>query len=161
MKPFFKTTAAAVLALAMTSPLASAQTGPNPHPHADDKTKIHNKGNHDKVVNRNTTIAHQTIVNQHPASPFAPNGDFLPGHAPGDNRLPIYAQQHQGYATGGRAWRRGDRYDGPREVVTDYDRYHLNRPPSGYEYVRNGSQFVLIAVASGVVADVLLNALTH
>jgi Ni/Co efflux regulator RcnB len=164
MKNLLKITAAIGLAFAITAPLAMAQT--NPHPKSDDKTKTHDTGNHDKTVNRDTTIQHQTIIkNEAHPSPFAPNGIYLPGHAPGDNRLPIYTQQglrHDAYPAGGaRAWHRGDRYDGPRDVVTNWDAYHLNRPPSGYEYVRNGSQFVLIAVASGVVADVLLNALTH
>jgi len=171
MKNFLKTTAALGLAFTLTAPLAMAQT--NQHPKADDKTKTHDTGNHDKTVNHDTdgnhdtTIQHQTIVEQHPVvhpSPWAPNGGFLPGHAPGDNRLPIYTQpglHNDGYPGAARTWHRGDRYDGPREVVTNWDAYHLSRPPAGYEYVRNGDQFVLIAVASGVVADVLLNALTH
>lgn len=175
MKNFFKTSAAIGLALALTAPLAMAQTTPNPHPHADDKTKTHTDANHDKVVkrddrvvNHDTTIQHQTIINQRPGgqvSPWAPNGDFVQGHTPGDNRLPIYTQQgihNQAYPAGGaRDWHHGDRYDGPRDVVSNWDQYHLNRPPSGYEYVRNGNQFVLIAVASGVIADVLANALSQ
>jgi Ni/Co efflux regulator RcnB len=170
MKRFLNTTAAIGLALAMTAPLAIAQTAPNPHPHANDTSKTHDAGNHDKVVNHDTTIQHQTVINHGPVlhpSPWAPNGagNYLPGHAPGDNRLPIYTQQglhNEGYPAGGaRTWHRGDRYDGPRNVVSNWDQYHLNRPPSGYEYVRNGNQFVLIAVASGVVADVLLNALAQ
>jgi Ni/Co efflux regulator RcnB len=162
MKHFLKTTASIGLAFALTAPMALAQTAPDPqHPHAADKTKTHVNGNHDKVVNRDTTVAHKTVIEQpRQPSPWAPN--FLPGHAPGDNRLPIYAQQHVVYPAGGaRTWHRGDRYDGPREVVTDYDHYHVQRPPAGYEYVRNGDQLVLIAVASGVIADVLANALTR
>lgn len=171
MKHLLKTTAAIGLALAFTAPLAMAQTKPNPHP--DDKIKTHDTANNNKVVkqddksaNHDTTIQHQTIINQHPggASPWAPNG-FVQGHAPGDNRLPIYTQQglqHDSYPAGGaRQWHQGDRYDGPRNVVTNWDQYHLNRPPSGYEYVRNGNQFVLIAVTSGIIADVLANALSQ
>jgi Ni/Co efflux regulator RcnB len=170
MKNFWKSTAAIGLVFALSAPLALAQPVQTPHPQANDKIKTHDTGNHDKTVNHDATIQHQTIINQHPVahpSPWAPNGtgDYLPGHSPGDNRLPIHTQQglhNEGYPAGGaRAWHRGDRYDGPRDVVTNWDAYHLNRPPSGYEYVRNGDQFVLIAVASGVVADVLLNALAH
>jgi Ni/Co efflux regulator RcnB len=166
MKHFLKNTASIGLALALTAPMALAQNAPDPqHPHAAEKAKTHVNGNHDKVVNQDKTVERKTVINQaRPPSPWAPNHDFLPGHAPGDNRLPIYTQQglhNEGYPGGARAWHRGDRYDGPREVVTDYDHYHVGRPPAGYEYVRNGDQLVLIAVASGVIADVLANALTR
>jgi Ni/Co efflux regulator RcnB len=33
----------------------------------------------------------------------------------------------------------------------------VQRPPAGYEYVRDGNQLVLIAVASGIIASVLAN----
>jgi Ni/Co efflux regulator RcnB len=33
----------------------------------------------------------------------------------------------------------------------------VQRPPSGYEYVRDGNQLVLISIASGVIASVLAN----
>jgi Ni/Co efflux regulator RcnB len=172
VKHFLKSTAAMALALCMTAPLALAQpVPPGPpghppaHPNHPDASKVIDNGNHDKIVNKDvvnhdkTVINHTTVV-QHP-SPWAPNG-FVQGHAPGDNRLPIYTQGyggHPAYVGGARAWHRGDRYDGPRDVVTNWDAYHANRPPSGYEYVRNGNQLVLIAIASGVVADVLANAI--
>jgi Ni/Co efflux regulator RcnB len=55
-------------------------------------------------------------------------------------------------------WRHGDHYTGDRRVVTDWSRYHARQPPDGYEWVQDGSQLVLISIASGVIADVLLNA---
>jgi Ni/Co efflux regulator RcnB len=55
-------------------------------------------------------------------------------------------------------WRHGDHYSGQRRVVTDWSRYHARQPPAGYEWVQDGSQLVLISIASGVIADVLLNA---
>jgi Ni/Co efflux regulator RcnB len=54
-------------------------------------------------------------------------------------------------------WHRGGYYHGPRYVVRDYGHYRLRPPPRGYEWVQQGGQFVLIAVASGVIADILLN----
>jgi Ni/Co efflux regulator RcnB len=42
-------------------------------------------------------------------------------------------------------------------VVRDYDRYHLRQPPRGYEWVQANGQFVLLAVTTGVIADILLN----
>jgi Ni/Co efflux regulator RcnB len=79
---------------------------------------------------------------------------------PGYNHGPGYGQpQHRPGPGPNHAWRRGGYYNGPRYVVRggDYDRYHLRQPPHGYEWVQDGGQFVLIAVASGVIADILLN----
>ena len=54
-------------------------------------------------------------------------------------------------------WSRGEHYDGQRYVVhhDDWDRYHLHAPPPGYEWVRSGDQFVMIAIASGIIASII------
>ena len=56
-------------------------------------------------------------------------------------------------------WRHGDRFTGHREVVSDWGRYHVRRPPHGYEWVHNGNQLVMIAIGTGLVASTL--ALSH
>jgi Ni/Co efflux regulator RcnB len=71
-------------------------------------------------------------------------------------------ERHEGYAHGPprrevREWHRGDRYDGRCEWV-DWRREHLREPPHGYEWVDEGGQFVLIAITTGIIADVLLHA---
>ncbi len=57
-------------------------------------------------------------------------------------------------------WHRGDRvseeYRGPRYEVRDWRAHHLNEPPAGYHWVQVDGDFVLAAVATGVIADVLL-----
>ncbi len=58
---------------------------------------------------------------------------------------------------GWNGWHRGGYYHGPRNVVRDYGRYHLRPPPRGYEWVQANGQFVLLAVTTGVIADILLN----
>jgi len=40
-------------------------------------------------------------------------------------------------------------------VVGDYYRYHLRRPPPGYYWYRSGGDFVLAAVASGLIFEVV------
>ena len=64
----------------------------------------------------------------------------------------------RGYQT--RQWRRGDRmpvaYRGNGYVV-DHRRYGLNAPPRGYHYVRSGNDAVLAAVATGVIASVIVS----
>jgi Ni/Co efflux regulator RcnB len=41
--------------------------------------------------------------------------------------------------------------------VQDYGYYGLRAPPRGYRWVYADGNFVLMAVATGLIADVLLN----
>jgi len=82
---------------------------------------------------------------------YGPQGfNHQPGYVP-----PGYHPAPDGY----NGWRRGAPYHGPRAVVQDhdYDRYHLRPPPRGYEWVNNNGQFILLAIGTGVIADILLN----
>ncbi|WP_435003254.1 RcnB family protein [Xanthomonas arboricola] len=55
-------------------------------------------------------------------------------------------------------WARGQRYHGPVYVINDYDRYNLRRPPYGYRWQRdNTGNLLLVAIATGVIADLVLN----
>jgi len=57
-------------------------------------------------------------------------------------------------------WQRGDRvprqYWGPRYVVTDWRGHHLSEPPRGYHWVQVNGDYVLAAVATGIILDTLL-----
>ena len=57
--------------------------------------------------------------------------------------------------------RRGQRlskeYRDQRYVVTDWRARHLNAPPRGHQWVRAGNDYVLAAIATGVIAQVLLS----
>ena len=70
------------------------------------------------------------------------------------------APSHQAYSSG-RQWHHGDYYHGNRQVVGDWQHYHLRQPPSGHEWVQDGNQFVLIAASTGIITDVILNAMNH
>ena len=49
-------------------------------------------------------------------------------------------------------------YRDRRYVVEDWQTYHLRQPPYGYRYVRSDDgQFLLVAIASGIIADILLS----
>ena len=58
-----------------------------------------------------------------------------------------------------RAWSRGSylprSYWGYR--VNDYQRYRLRTPPRGYHWVRAGNDYVLAAIATGLIMDVIVN----
>lgn len=60
-----------------------------------------------------------------------------------------------------RGWGKGDRlpvvYLEPRYVITDYRAFRLAPPRPGYHWVRvPDGRIVLVAIASGVIADILL-----
>ena len=61
--------------------------------------------------------------------------------------------QHRGWYKGGRIerndWDRGQR-------VNDYRRYHLQRPPRGYEWRRVDNNYILAAAATGLIAGLVL-----
>ena len=60
---------------------------------------------------------------------------------------------HHDWRKGGRI-ERGDWDRGAR--INDYRRYHLSRPPRGYEWRRVDDNYVLAAVAGGLIASVIL-----
>jgi Ni/Co efflux regulator RcnB len=60
-----------------------------------------------------------------------------------------------------RGWRRGDRlpyeYRHRNYVVDDWRGHRLRPPPRGYEWVQDGGDYLLVAIATGVIAEILLN----
>jgi Ni/Co efflux regulator RcnB len=66
-----------------------------------------------------------------------------------------------GYRPGYAAWRRGaylpPSYRGRGYVVYDYGRYGLRPPPRGYYWYRDGNDYLLAALATGLILDVIIN----
>lgn len=50
-------------------------------------------------------------------------------------------------------WERGHRYYGRQTVIYDYGSYRLRPPPRGYHWVRDNNDFLLVAVATGIILD--------
>ena len=71
-----------------------------------------------------------------------------------------YAGQDERGAGPDHQFHRGERM--PREfrsshyVVDDWRGHHLSAPPRGYHWVQTGGDYVLIAIASGIIAQLLL-----
>ncbi|HQN52596.1 MAG TPA: RcnB family protein [Phenylobacterium sp.] len=63
------------------------------------------------------------------------------------------------YRPGYSAWRRGGvlppTYRG--YVVNDYSRYHLRPPPRGYAWYRVGDDYLLAALATGLIFEIIAN----
>ncbi|QID18601.1 RcnB family protein [Nitrogeniibacter mangrovi] len=64
-------------------------------------------------------------------------------------------------AYGARHFHRGERLPaGYRDrvyVVNHWHEHHLRRPPHGHEWVQIGGDYVLVAIATGVIASIILN----
>jgi len=61
-----------------------------------------------------------------------PNHEYYPG-----DRLPA-EYRHRNY------------------VVDDWRSHHLSPPPRGYHWVQDGADYVLVAIATGIIAQILL-----
>lgn len=72
---------------------------------------------------------------------------------------PQHVDQQRG-AGPDHAWHKGDsipaEYRGKSHEVTDWKARHLRQPPSGYHWVQVNGDFVLAAITTGVIADMLL-----
>jgi Ni/Co efflux regulator RcnB len=42
-------------------------------------------------------------------------------------------------------------------VVDDWRAHHLSAPPRGYHWVQTGADYVLVAIATGIILQLLLN----
>ncbi|CAI9121217.1 RcnB family protein [Brytella acorum] len=110
-----------------------------------------------------TTIALMGIV------PVAANAQPGPGWGPNQGGRGWNGPEHGGpgrgdpghFRRGRDDWRRGDRFDRWRDqryVVNDWNGYRgLYAPPRGYYWVRNGNQFLLTAIASGLIGAVVVS----
>lgn len=61
----------------------------------------------------------------------------------------------------GHRWNRGDRlppeYRDRQYIVNDWRGHNLSAPPRGYQWVQNGSDYLLVALATGLIAQLLSN----
>lgn len=78
-----------------------------------------------------------------------------------DNRRSV-ERRHYGYTTGShyrvqRGAYLAHQYRGSRYMVSDWRGRRLSAPPRGYQWVQAGNDYALVALASGLIAQVLLN----
>lgn len=82
-----------------------------------------------------------------PAARFRPGPDRHVGDGRG-------AGPEHSFYRGGRL---PPQYRSRQYVVDDWRGHHLNAPPRGYHWVQTGGDYVLVAIATGVIASILLN----
>jgi Ni/Co efflux regulator RcnB len=56
-----------------------------------------------------------------------------------------------------RGGRLSPEYRSRQYVVDDWRGHRLSAPPRGYHWVQTGGDYVLAAIATGIIADILLN----
>lgn len=92
-----------------------------------------------------------------------PQGQYDP-HPPGPSQHSKSwhgEPPHQTYAPPPHGWHEGDHYNGHRESVDWHHHHDLRQPPSGYEWVQSGNQFVMIAVTTGIIASIIASSAAH
>lgn len=70
--------------------------------------------------------------------------------------------KHKGHKKNKHDFRRGERIDvvylERRYYVDDYRGHHLAPPPHGHRWIRSDDgKYILVAVATGIIADILLH----
>ena len=86
-----------------------------------------------------------------------------PGDHGRDGRGDQQSGRHQGWGPdrgGGHNFQRGERmgyndWSGAQRV--DYRQHHLRRPPNGYEWRESNGQYILAAVATGLIVSAIIS----
>lgn len=74
-----------------------------------------------------------------------------------------HEDRHDTYYYGARGpeWHRGGRlpaqYRDHQYVVDNWRAHHLSAPPRGYHWVQVGDDYVLAAIATGIISSLILN----
>lgn len=79
----------------------------------------------------------------------------------GSNRYQSQGEQGRNEVRDNPHWSRGDRLpteyrNNNQYVVSDWKNNHLRKPPRGYHWVQANNQYVLAAVATGLIADIIM-----
>ncbi len=133
-----KTVIASLLALSFAISSASFAQ-PRPDTHNDNRQKPKQEQRHDNRHdgrNEHKSDRHQQgrkpPVQQKQSRGAGPHHEFHPG-----GHLPNEYRNHQ-------------------YVINDWRNHHLSAPPRGYHWVQTGTDYVLIAIATGIIAQIVL-----
>ncbi len=144
---FVATLTAALLAFGSVALAQSGDSrpGPGPKPHMQD-----GPGHGPKPMHG------------HPEKPHKPKGPHgMHGHPPMEQAGhpgPGFESRGAGpdhnFNKGGRL---PQEYRNRQYVVDDWRGHHLSAPPRGYQWVQTGGDYVLVAIATGIIAQILLS----
>ena len=82
------------------------------------------------------------------------------GHGRGQGQAQAHAGWGREYGGGNHRFRNGERmgyndWRGAQRV--DYRQHNLRRPPRGYEWRQSNGQYILAAIATGVIISAIMN----
>ena len=138
--------ACAVAAASMTlSGVAFAQGGPNP---PDDGRP----GNSMRQAQPDANRDRQPAMRNHRNDAYRSGGNDA--HRNDRHEESRGAGPEQRFYRGGRL---PAEYRSRQYVVDDWRGHHLRQPPRGYQWVDVGGDYVLVAIATGIIASILLN----
>ncbi len=52
-------------------------------------------------------------------------------------------------------WKKGGKYQGGGKNVSNYRAHNLKAPPHGHRWVRDGDNFLLVAIGTGIIASIV------
>lgn len=52
-------------------------------------------------------------------------------------------------------WRKGAKYSGKGSRISDHRQHKLQAPPKGHRWVRDGNDFLLVAIGTGIIASIV------
>ncbi|WP_245606829.1 RcnB family protein [Simplicispira psychrophila] len=150
MPHFTRTLWIATAVLALGSSMANAQSYDQRH-RDDPRSQAHRPDNR-------PDYRHDNRPDNRPDYRHDGRPDYRPGFRPGG---PSSNFQSRRGAGPNHNWYRGTRmppaYRTQHYVVNDWRMHHLTAPPRGYYWVQNGADYLLIAIATGVIAQIILS----
>jgi len=130
-----------IAALAAAHAAAFAQPGPPPGRHGPGGP-LHMQGHRPPMAGPQHAPMHR------------PGMRPMPHRPPPPVAYPEYRRYHRGE-------RLPPNLRARQYVVQDWRGHGLRQPPRGYQWVQNGSDYVLAAVATGIISAVVIHALTQ
>ncbi len=96
-----------------------------------------------------------------PRHPIDNTRERQPKHPHQQGRGPYAEQRDERGAGPDHRFQRGDRlppaYRHRNYVVNDWRGHQLSAPPHGYQWVQVGTDYVLVAIATGIILQLILN----
>lgn len=97
-----------------------------------------------------------------PGNPGGPgHGPEMSGHDDRNDHNGPRPPEHVNNEPRHSEWRKGERlasdYRNRQYVVDDWRGQGLHQPPRGYQWVGVGAEYLLVAVASGIIAQVVMS----
>jgi Ni/Co efflux regulator RcnB len=146
-------------AIAVAGPLAVGATAAQADPKWDRHGERHDERHGDRRDNREDRRGPRWDRDEPGRGDRGRHNGYYYGNRWYYGPPPAAYYDRPGYRPAYVPWRRGA-YLAPRYrgyIVDDYYRYHLRPPPRGYAWYRVGDAYLLTALASGLIFDIIEN----